>query len=445
MVYDIIIGRSESDRKKLGTRGAIFLGRQYVKMAQTTSLANNVFLDISNAHVIFICGKRGGGKSYTMGVVAEGLADLEPEIKQNLSIIMVDTMGIYWTMKYPNRQDEVLLRKWGLEAKGLDVMIYTPGGYFEEYKRQGVPTDKPFFIRPAELTPEDWFLSFDLTANDAVGVLIERIILDMIDSKENFGIDDIIEKIRQDTRSSQTVRDAAENRFISTKAWGVFSKEGTPIKDLSKGGQVTILDVSVYATMPGGWKIKSLVLGIVAMRLFIERMKARKEEEFLTIESSMHYLTKSEPIAKQLPMIWLVIDEAHEFLPLHGKTAASNSLITILREGRQPGVSLILATQQPGKIHTDVMTQSDILLSHRITAQLDVRALGELMQSYMKLGLDKTLNNLPKIKGAAIILDDSNERMFPIKVRPRFTWHGGSAPTAIPKKKEVFRELEREK
>jgi hypothetical protein len=61
-----------------------------------------------------------------------------------------------------------------------------------------------------------------------------------------------------------------------------------------------------------------------------------------------------------------------------------------------------------------------------------------LMQSYMRAGLDKQLDNLPRVKGAAIILDDSNERMYPMRVRPRFTWHGGSSPTAVPKEKRVF-------
>src|SRR3989344_5279585 len=47
--------------------------------------------------------------SYTMGSIAEGLADLPREIKQNLSIVLLATMGIYWTMKYPNFQDAELL------------------------------------------------------------------------------------------------------------------------------------------------------------------------------------------------------------------------------------------------------------------------------------------------------------------------------------------------
>jgi hypothetical protein len=137
-------------------------------------------------------------------------------------------------------------------------------------------------------------------------------------------------------------------------------------------------------------------------------------------------------------MVWLIIDEAHEFLPNRGKNAATEPLVTIMREGRQPGISLVLATQQPGKIHTDVMTQSDIVIAHRLTAKIDVDALGMLMQSYMREGLDGYLNTLPPLKGSAIVFDDNNERVYPMRVRPRLTWHGGEAPSAIPKKKEIF-------
>jgi hypothetical protein len=125
-------------------------------------------------------------------------------------------------------------------------------------------------------------------------------------------------------------------------------------------------------------------------------------------------------------------------LPREGKTSATDALITIRREGRQPGISLILATQQPGKIHTDVMTQSDTIISHRITAKLDTDALGLLMQSYMREGLDRYLDELPRVNGAAIILDDNNEKMYPIRIRPRFTWHGGGSPMAIKEEKKLL-------
>ena len=84
------------------------------------------------------------------------------------------------------------------------------------------------------------------------------------------------------------------------------------------------------------------------------------------------------------------------------------------------------------------MTQSDIVIAHHITANIDVSALGMLMQSYMREGLDKYLNNLPSTKGSAIAFDDNNEKMYPMMIRPRITWHGGSSPKAYITEKKVF-------
>ena len=158
MAFDVVIGRNESDMKKFGTRGTILLGKQYVKMGRTTSLSNQVLLEIAKAHVMFVCGKRGSGKSYTMGVIAEGMANIEKEIAERLSIIMLDTMGVYWTMKYPNKKDELLLNDWGLKGKPLNVKIYTPIKFFEENKKKGIPTDEPFSIKASDLSAADWCL-----------------------------------------------------------------------------------------------------------------------------------------------------------------------------------------------------------------------------------------------------------------------------------------------
>ena len=123
-------------------------------------------------------------------------------------------------------------------------------------------------------------------------------------------------------------------------------------------------------------------------------------------------------------------------MPHEGKTPASDALIQVLREGRQPGLSLVLATQQPGKIHTDVMTQSDIIISHRLTAELDVKALNSINQSYLYSKVSDQINSLPRLKGSAVILDDNSERVYAMRMRPRFTWHGGEAPIAIKKLSE---------
>jgi len=441
MVFDVIIGRSKKSVEKYGKKGTVFVGKQYVKMGEVRSLSNPVYLDVASSHVVFVCGKRGGGKSYTMGVIAEGIADLDPDVKQNLSIVLLDTMGVYWTMKYANFQDAELLKEWEMEAKPLDVKIYTPTGFYYKYKEEGIPTDFAFSIRPIDVDPTDWCTSFGLDINSAEGVLLAKVVQDLIKKGESFEIDKVIKEVERDRESDRVVKSVVLNQFEKAKGWGIFSKEGTALKDLVSGGQITVLDVSPYATMPGGWAIKALVVGLISKKLFNQRMLARKTEEFSTIDAAMHYFVKEAEEKMEEPLVWLVLDEAHELLPKEGKTASTGPLITILREGRQPGISLILASQQPGKIHTDVMTQSDMVVSHRLTAKMDVEALGQLMQSYMRRGLDEELNILPKVKGSAVIFDDLNERLFPIQVRPRFTWHGGGAPVAIKEKKEWFKKL----
>jgi hypothetical protein len=96
-----------------------------------------------------------------------------------------------------------------------------------------------------------------------------------------------------------------------------------------------------------------------------------------------------------------------------------------------------MATQQPGVIHRDAMTQSDVVIAHRLTAQPDIEALNSIMQTYLLESIRKSMSDLPGLKGSALILDDNSERIYPIRVRPRFTWHGGEAPTAIRVKKEI--------
>ena len=435
-MQDIIVGRNQRDRKKFGEKGTVLIGKHYIKMGRDHTLSNKILMDIAGAHVVFICGKRGGGKSYTMGVIAEGMADLPHEIKQNLSIILLDTMGIYWTMKYPNKEDIELLRDWKLEPKALDVQIFTPTGHYDKFKKQGIPTDFPFSIKPSELSADNWCMTLGVKQTSDVGVLISDIINNLKEETDDYSIKEILEKIK-DSDYADITKGNAKNLFLNTKPWGLFDEDGTKLSELIKPGQITILDVSCYATVPNSWNIKNLVIGLVAEKLFIQRMTARKTEEFNEIDRQMNFFGSEDKAKKDMPLVWLVIDEAHEFLPVKGKTLATDPLVTVMREGRQPGISLILATQQPGKIHTDVMTQSDIVISHRITAKMDTDALGMLMQSYMRKGLTEELDNLPRVKGAAIIFDDTNEKMYPMRIRPRFTWHGGAAPNAIHQKKEI--------
>jgi uncharacterized protein len=437
MPYDIIIGRDSADKEKFGNRGLIFIGKGFVKMGQYTSLSNRILMDIVRSHVVLVAGKRGSGKSYTLGTIAEELTNLPKEISQNIASLIFDTMGIYWTMKFRNEKDRDLLQEWDLKTKSLPAKIFVPFGHYDDYIRKGVPVDEKFALDVTELNPEDWIITFELNMINPISVLIERTITNL-KSKGKFGIGDIIEQFKEDDKSSQEIKNAAISLFEAARTWGVFSEKGkdaTLIKDLIPSGTTSVLDLSVYNSI-GTFNVRALVISLISRKIFNERMDARKKEEIEAIGKGANYLASTN--MKDTPLTWIFIDEAHEFLPLTGKTAATDALIQLLREGRQPGVSLVLATQQPGQIHRDVMTQSDIVISHRVTAKPDLDALSYIMQSYLTNSIKKYMDDLPSLKGSAIILDDNSERIYPMRVRPRFTWHGGEAPTAISTEKGLY-------
>ncbi|MBW6442250.1 DUF87 domain-containing protein [Patescibacteria group bacterium] len=436
MAYDIIIGRNPTDKKVLGDRGLVFIGKGYVKMGQYTSLSNKIFMDVVRSHVILVAGKRGSGKSYTLGIIAEELSTLPKETSQNISSLMFDTMGIYWTMKFKNERDKELLSEWGLKPKNIPVKIFVPFGHFNNYLEKGLPIDEPFALDVMELNPEDWILTFGLDIIHPVSVLIQRTLTKM-KTKGKFYIEDIISSIQKEEKTPLEIKNAAIGLFEAAETWGIFSKKGmesTQIKDLIQGGMTTILDLSVYNSV-GAFNIRALTISLLSRKIFNQRMLARKKEEIESISKGLDVLSGTEK--KDYPLVWIFIDEAHEFLPLNEKTAASDALIQLLREGRQPGISLVLATQQPGQIHRDVMTQSDIVISHRVTSKPDTEALNHIMQSYILESIKKQMDDLPPLKGSTIILDDNSERIYPARMRPRFTWHGGEAPTAIKIKKRL--------
>ncbi len=436
MVYDVIIGRNESDKKSFENKGLVYIGKTYVKMGQYNSLSNKIFMDVARSHVVLVAGKRGSGKSYTIGVIAEELSILPKEVNQNIASIIFDTMGIYWTMKYANEKDKDLLKEWDLKPKNLPVKVFVPFGYYDVYSKKKIPIDEKFALDVNEMNVEDWILTFNLNITNPIAVLIERII-NKIKKDEKNSIKKIIELIEKDNKSEKQVKESAQALFEAADTWGIFADEKTnPTKiiDLINPGKTTVLDLSVYNSV-GTFNVRALVISLISRKMFNERMEARKKEEIESISKGFSFSSLEEK--KETPLVWIFIDEAHEFLPLNEKTLATDALIQLLREGRQPGISLVLATQQPGKIHRDVMTQSDLVISHRVTSAPDLEALNQIMQSYLLESIKQYMDDLPSLKGAAIILDDNSERIYPMRMRPRFTWHGGDAPTAIKQQKRI--------
>jgi len=202
MPHNIITGRNQSDKKLLGDRGLVYVGKGYVKMGQYTSLSNKILMDVARSHVVLVAGKRGSGKSYTLGVMAEELSTLPEEASQNIASLIFDTMGIYWTMKYPNEKDKQLLREWKLKSEKIPVNVFVPFGHYESYLDKGIPVDERFALDVTELNSEDWIITFGLDIINPVAVLIERTITKLRE-KGDFNIDDITRNFEKDERTGR--------------------------------------------------------------------------------------------------------------------------------------------------------------------------------------------------------------------------------------------------
>ena len=432
MVEKIIIGRDRLDLKEFGDKGAVFIGKHIVGEGEEAHLTNPVHMDVVRPHIVLVCGKRGSGKSYSAAVIAEEIVLLPQDIKQNLSVIMIDTMGIYWSMKKPNDKEEDALREWGLKPQATpDMKFFIPEGYVKEYEKSGVDFDSTFTLPCGEVTSQDWMLTFGFSPIDPHGIAIDRAIKKVREKHGNsYEIKDIAEAIDSDPRAEQKVKDSLTGLFGIAQDWGVFEKEGTPIQTFFEGGKISVIDISHYLRASSGFSVRSMVIGLFARKVFQARLMARKAEEVETITGEKK---------KSSPMVWIMIDEAHQFIPNDGTTAASEPMLTLIKEGREPGISLLLITQIPNKLHSDALAQADLVIAHHLTSEADMKALRGIMQTYAMKDIEEYMASLPRKKGVALVLDDNSERIYTIQIRPRLSWHAGGSPMAI-KRKGLFEE-----
>jgi uncharacterized protein len=415
---DLVVGRTLSDLKKYGAKATGYIGKVVVSGGEDPVLGKKILMDLSRSHVAIVCGKRGGGKSYSMSVLIEEFAKQPFEIKERLSAIIIDTVGIFWTMKYPNNESKKMLDEWNLSPEGVSIRNLIPFGKKDFYEKKKIPFDSVFSIKTSQMDLEDWLGVFRLSWRDPEAALLSRTIEKL---KQKLGlfydIEDIITLVLKDEETTQDIKNALINRLNVAKTWGLFSKSGTTTKDFAKPGTVTTIDVSTYKQSIGMESVQELVVGILGKRLFEERMLYRKEEEINLIEGKEK--------TSEMPIVWMMIDEAHMFMPQDRPSMALDVLLQWIRVGRQPGLSLLLATQRPNKLHSEAISQCDFFLSMRMTAQEDINAVSTIRPSYLNIPMDKFYSQMPKSKGFAILVDDNAEKVMLIKIRPRLTWDGG--------------------
>ncbi|MGA1872429.1 MAG: helicase HerA domain-containing protein [Thermoplasmatota archaeon] len=435
----IVLGRSTSAHRKWRRKGLLQIGAVgEVQDSSDDLYGREVYIDAAFPHIVFICGKRGSGKSYTLGIFAEEL--IRSAI--GVGVILVDPIGIFWSLKTENtsRSEKKALSKWGLNPTSFpEVKVLAPAN-----DPNSLPTncDGPFTIGINEMTAEDWCQVFDMdrfktqglligTAIDQVRMgyraIVDDVMVEVPGRPERFSIGDIVQCIETSaTITSKTggynpqTRRSIVARFMAAAGWGIFSIDGTPLRELTSPNRVTVLDIS--DTNLGDSK-RSLITGIVARKVLEGRIQSARVEEH-------HGFDDSDP--NMIPLTWLLIDEAHTILPHSRQTPASEALIEFAKQGRKPGCAMVLATQRPASTSDEILSQVDILIGHNLALEDDMSALRRRVPAKLpqEFSVSDFIRGIPV--GTAIIADQkTQQRSFLMRLRPRLSHHAGSS--AMPK------------
>jgi uncharacterized protein len=421
-------------------------------------------LDLTAEHVVAMLGKRGTGKSYTLGVLLEGLGCAERETdlalaSQPRATLVLDVLDIFWSSAIPlepgadgelkkqfERMESARMRQ-----VGVNIDVWIPAGF--ENPDIDLPQTQTLRLRlsPSDLTADDWaaLFGFDLVAEPR-GMLLDEVlrkvtITGWMDSGGNVhaalgqcGLGDLINCVDNDQDLSiaytDQTRRSVRQRLAAQAANPVFQGQPTGLRQLLKEGRVTIL---MLGRLPDPYK--RLLTTILVRQIFRERREASFARKRLDLG---HHLTVGERgqltsvVVRSIPRTWILVDEAQVLVPSDENTLSGEALIKFAKEGRNFGLSLAIATQQPSAVDGRLMSQVETLFVHQLTAKGDIDVALKSVKAPLpaESRVDGTVLEMTDLirtlqQGDALFSCANGSgtvtRACIVRVRPRVTAHGG--------------------
>jgi len=428
---NIIIGRSIKDDD---VSNLLYLGKVSEQCVGKSFLNSDVYLDTTFPHVIYITGTRGSGKSFDLGVLLEGISPLASSSPvQNdvspISSIVIDTQSQFWTLAYEpqadipaNKAQLEELVKWNLQPNKLSkVKIFVP-----PFSERFIGNESVLSIKPKDVLPEEWCSLLGQELYGPQGHIISSTV-DALKA-DDFDIADMIAYIEDDSNwqnAPEQSRRTLAYRFADYERTGLFSARGIGIEDLLTKDHCHLLMLRDLRN-----EDKALITAIIARQLF-------------TVMGAMHSKKKNAAFFKKeyhgpdFPnKVWLVIDEAHVVAPCDAESPARAALIEYVKRGRDAGLSLVLATQQPSAIDDRILSQVNIAINHRLTFQADIASATNRIPTKpvtkMKVSGQTYTDFGDMIRllgpGNAFISDHGTSRALMVQIRPRISAHGGYSP-----------------
>ena len=430
----------------------VYLGR----LAEAGPLTD-VRFDTEIAHVVALFGKRGSGKSYTLGTILEGLCTRESsssiaENPRRTAILLFDTLGIFQWMSILLKEDSqreivqqqyAVRRGWSIKPEPLDVSIWIPKGT----RAPGTPADHlEFTVNCSDFAAEDWgyLLGLDIY-QDRMGQLLNDAFIKVTlegwsdnnrryQPKPQYSLDDLISCVKSDQELvgayQEETRRAVLQQLATYRRNPLFEHQGTSLQEFLRPGRMSVIVMNKMSD-----ELRLIVVSALLRRLIASRVRASEAEKHLKILDSFQPPEKAaleSALANAVPPTWVCIDEAQNLLPSERRTSATDVIVKYVREGRNYGLSFVVATQQPTAIDPRILAQVDTLIAHKLTVQGDIDYVRRNIKSNLPeevkygnaaLDFDQVVRSLDV--GQALVSNTETDRAFIMDVRPRISVHGG--------------------
>jgi uncharacterized protein len=405
-----------------------------------------VYMDVTAESVVAIFGKRGSGKSYTLGVLAEGLCAGQGTTgiatnEGRRGILLLDTLNIFWSLENPLitegdkqlfRGEVARLHSWNLSAPELNVTVWIPRGFRRNYTPEHY---RNFGIAPSELSSDDLADLVEVDPQrDLIGQLLAEAREKSAQAHGAFSLEQLLNVIETDQELREyyaegTLR-GARQRVRALSRLDLF-REGTPLGDLLKPGRLSVLELGEVPN-----SLRAVISAALLRRIHAERAQASDAEKQLALNTRLseeERVRLSSFVSTAIPPCWVLVDEAQNILPGSREIKSTDAVVRFVREGRNFGLSFALTTQQPSAVDQRILAQADTVICHKLTVAQDIGRMKDNLKSAeptevkvagSKLDLPAWLRSLEP--GTAIVTNTEYERIFSLEVRPRVTPHGGT-------------------
>ncbi len=349
-----------------------------------------------------IIAQTGAGKSYCAGVLIEEL------LEKGGSIIVVDPHADYALMG-------MSVDKSRHELSDRLVVFRNPAST-GRYSEKDVGNMEDYTIAFSDLSDEEIFRIANIQEGyKVIRETVSTALQELRDSDTIFSPQDLVSKLEENLQSAdkQSEKSPIQSalRYVRILSrMRVFSSTSTPTERILSPMQVSIMDLSGLNAFSTDYIVSKL------------------------LSDTYHALLNGE----YAHPVFVVIEEAHNFIPANDTTRSSPIIKRIAAEGRKFGIFLIVISQRPSKIHPDTLSQCNSQIIMKLTNPKDQEA---VIRSSERMS-EGMLKNLPGFNpGEAVVLGPVSKAPVMIKIRKRKTHEGGADIDVVEALKSARREV----